>query len=275
MAFPRGAAAGSGACVTRQSSSIARAVARQASGACARGHGLAGEHEMPRQACRGSESGPGGSPHPPQVPAVDPRDAAAPPRGTTAPPFGGRGAGWVLNGGHPEWVGGGSPARGGSRIMHSSTIDALVPSRAVLRVPYMRSTARPRRIGSDCRAMHARRRATRPRDDQHPPSGARRYPPGAAAPPRETDHTHLRRPPLSARSPLAAGPGGSRPPRRARTPGGTALRRRPARHPCLACRACRNSIRRTPRSGPNQPSTDEYTSSSSPRRSVSLKFWAR
>ena len=206
MAFPRGAAAGSGACVTRQSSSIARAVARQASGACARGHGLAGEHEMPRQACRGSESGPGGSPHPLRCPPLI-RGMQLQRLGGPLHPlrrsWGGLGG---LNGGHPEWVGGGSPARGGSRIMHSSTIDALVPSRAVLRVPYMRSTARPRRIGSVVElCMPAAARpvpGTTAPTLRRPPLNPRapRHRPGRRPP-------HLRRPPLSARRPLRR-PGG-------------------------------------------------------------------
>ena len=89
--------------------------------------------------------------------------------------LGGRGVDWVLNGGHLESGGGGSPARGGSRGMHSSTIDASVPSLAVLRVPYVRSTARPAPDRLRCRAMHARRAATRLWDDRTR-SGARRYP---------------------------------------------------------------------------------------------------
>ena len=202
MAFPRGAAAGSGACVTRQSSSIARAVARQASGACARGHGLAGEHEMPRQACRGSESGPGGSPHPPQVPAVDPRDAAAPPRGTTAPPFGGRGAGWGLTAGTWSGLGAGRrrAAARGSCIARQSTRS----SRAVPCYACHTCVARHGLVGSApivelCMPAAARpvpgttaptlrrpplspgRRGTAPGDD-HPTSGARRYPPGRPSP---------------------------------------------------------------------------------------------
>src|SRR5437763_3629423 len=39
--------------------------------------------------------------------------------------------------------------------------------------------------------------------------------------------------------------GGTRTRRRAWTPGGTASRRRPTRHPCLAIWACRDIIRRT------------------------------
>ncbi len=53
-----------------------------------------------------------------------------------------------FNGGRLEWGGGGSPARGGSRSMHSSTIGRICAGLAVLRVPHVLSTARPRRIGS-------------------------------------------------------------------------------------------------------------------------------
>ena len=76
---------------------------------------------------------------------------------------------------------------------------AICAGLAVLRVPYMRSTARPRGIGSDCRAMHAPRAATPSRDDRtHPQVPAvipeRRDPaPGEPTP-------HLRRPPLKPES---------------------------------------------------------------------------
>ena len=150
--------------------------------------------------------------------------------------------GWVFNGGHLEWGGGGSPARGGSRSMHSSTIDAPVPSRAVLRVPHMRSTARPRRIGSvvvlcmlgaprpvpgrtappSGAAVTIPRRARDPSPGRpHPPSGAAVKPPGAAAPPQGTTA-----PPSGARRypPRAPSPDRrSRP----RPPGTDARRNRP------------------------------------------------
>ena len=168
--------------------------------------------------------------------------------------------GWGFNGGHLEWGGGGSPARGGSRSMHSSTIDAPVPSRAVLRVPHMRSTAGPRRIGSVVvlcmlgapRPVPGRTAppsgaavttpgapATRPRDDP-PHLRCRRLTPRAATRPRD-DHTHPQVPPLNPRAPRHRPRGPLHPPqvpavirpelhprtddrvhaRRARMPGGT------------------------------------------------------
>jgi hypothetical protein len=101
-----------------------------------------------------------------------------------------------------------SRAQGGSRIMHSSTIGRICVGLAVLRVPYVRSTARPRRIGSVVELCMPG--APRPVPwSTAPPSAARRFHSLALS------HSRVRA-------------------RRARMPCGTALRRRPARHPCLA-----------------------------------------
>ncbi len=100
--------------------------------------------------------------------------------------------------------------------LHSTAIGALRGSRAVSRVPHMRSTARPRRIGPIVElcmpgaprpvpgttappsgaAVKPPGAAEPPRGTTAPPSGARRYPLDAATSPRD-DRTPFRRPPLN------------------------------------------------------------------------------
>ncbi len=80
------------------------------------------------------------------------------------------------DGWHLRVGGGGSQARGGSRSMHNASIDALSSSRAVLRVPYVRSTAGPR--GSGSVVVLCMPGAPRPVPwSTAPPSAARRFHP--------------------------------------------------------------------------------------------------
>ena len=133
------------------------------------------------------------------------------------------------NGGHLEGV---WRAPRGSILranLHNSTIERICAGLAVLCVPYMRSTARPRGIGPIVELCMLRRAATPSRDDRtHPQVPAvipeRRDPaPGEPTP-------HLRRPPLKTQS-------APRPPRnQGPPPPGTDARRNglpawPARHP--------------------------------------------
>ena len=126
--------------------------------------------------------------------------------------------GWASTAG--TWSGCGVPAgsRRGSRSMHSSTIERDRAGLAVLRVSGVRSSARPRRIGSVVElcmpgALRPVPGTTAP-TSRCPPLSARSPGParGATAP-------NLRCPPLSARSP-SPGTGGHRaqprPPRRIR-----------------------------------------------------------
>jgi len=112
--------------------------------------------------------------------------------------------------------------------MRITPFDAIGPDRGVIRMPHTRTTPLDPRIPSNgvlCRFPRARvhGRAATP----HLQVPAVDFPRAGS---------HRRR---DARPPTTHA-------RRARTPGGTALRKRPARHPCLAERACRNSIRRMP-----------------------------
>ena len=161
--------------MTRQLRRSQPAVARQACAGCARGHGVPGTHQMARQACPGSENGPGG---------------------ITSPTL--------------RWCGVPVGSGRGFRSMQNTAIGAVRAGRAVLRMPYMLSTARPRRIGSvvalcmprapraapggnqhptsDAPPLNPGSPLHRPRGNQHPTSGARRYPPPVHARTHQRDH---------------------------------------------------------------------------------------
>jgi hypothetical protein len=187
-----------GSCVMRHLTRSRSAVACQACGACVRGHGFAGGHQLARHACRGPADGP-----------------RAPLSAVVGRPG--------FNGGHLERGAAGSPRIDPTSgpAKHDNRARSRRPCLAVLRVRCVRSTARPRRIGSvvelcmpgaprpvpgrphplRCPPLSARTPRHRPGGHQHPTSAARRYPPGVRA--ATEDRVH---------------------PRRARMPGGTVSR---------------------------------------------------
>ena len=134
-----------GACVTRHLTRSRPAVACQACGACARGHRFAGEAPIGASCMSRVGKRPRGITAPPQMPAVirgAPKRSAEDHCATLA----GREADGS-NGGHLEGV---WRAPRGSILrvnLHNSTIERICAGLAVPCVPYMRSTARPRRIG--------------------------------------------------------------------------------------------------------------------------------
>jgi hypothetical protein len=89
-AFPSGAAAGSGACIARQSVRFAPALPCYACHTCLVRQGLAGSAPLSSYACPAHRDAFPGRPHPPSGAAVKTPDAAGPPRGTAAPSSGAR-----------------------------------------------------------------------------------------------------------------------------------------------------------------------------------------
>ncbi len=154
-----------------------------------------------------------------------PRGAAGPPRRTWG--------GWVfLTAG--IWRGVRRAPRGSNlrANLHNTAIERTCASRAVSRMPYMRSTARPRQIGSVVELCMPARCDPSP-GRPHLPPGGRRYPQGAAATLRGKPAPHLSRPPLRRRE-SRPGPRTASTPARHGSRAEPALRQRPARHPCLA-----------------------------------------
>ena len=96
--------------------------------------------------------------------------------------------------------------------MHDAPIDARRRSRGLSRMPHTPHTPRPTGTASNGASSMLR-------NPQRLPTG--------------TPHPHSRCPPLKTQ-PDPRPPWNQRPHRRARTPGGTGLPARPARHPCLA-----------------------------------------
>jgi hypothetical protein len=91
VAFPSGAAAGSGAsgsgaCMTRQSSAIAPALPCYARHTCVVRHGLLGSARLSSYACPARRDPSPGRPHPLQAPAVIPRTPRPRPGETGIPP---------------------------------------------------------------------------------------------------------------------------------------------------------------------------------------------
>ncbi len=142
-----------------------------------------------------------GTTAPPQVPPLTPPRAPKPfPEDDCRPPSGGRGADWVFNGGHLEWGVAGSPGIDPcERTCITRQSVRVRAGRAVWRMPCVRSTAGPRRIGPIVELCMP---------------GAPRPVPGTTTPPQA--------PPLNPPGTPRTGPGGHRHPPQApavKTPG--------------------------------------------------------